>query len=293
MMPAILLKLFYRVPVVLDVQDLWPESVISSGMFKIRGGIWILHQLCKFTYSVSDKIIVLAAGYKALLEQRGVDRNKIQVLYNWCDESSIENLPRDQNIGMKFGLVNKFNVVFAGTMGKVQALDAVLDAADIIKNEMPEVQLVFVGGGVDIPRLTGLASSRGLTNVIFIPRQPSSEISKFLAFADVMIIHLRGDVLGRVGIPQKTQAYLALGKPIIAAVDGEASEIIEAAHAGISCRPEDSGAIASAIRRLFLMPVTERETMGKNGHRYYYENFSFTKGVAEMINIYQTTQKKE
>ncbi len=130
MMPAILLKLFYRVPIVLDVQDLWPESVISSGMFRIPGGIWMLHQLCRFTYAVSDKIIVLSAGYKTLLEQRGVDPNKIQVLYNWCDESSIENLPQDQNIGMKFGLVNKFNVVFAGTMGKVQALDAVLDAAD-------------------------------------------------------------------------------------------------------------------------------------------------------------------
>ena len=130
---------------------------------------------------------------------------------------------------------------------------------------MPDVQLVFVGGGVDIPRLTGLASSRKLTKVIFIPRQSSSEISKILAFADVMIIHLRGDVLGRIGIPQKTQAYLALGKPIIVAVDGEASEIIEAAHAEYFVQAGGFRAIASAIRRLFSKPVTERETMGMNG----------------------------
>ena len=287
MLPAILLKILYRVPIVLDIQDLWPESVISSGMFHVPGGLWMLYLWCRFTYAVSKKIIVLSSGYKALLEKRGVHRDKIEVVYNWCDESSIENLPRNENVGVKFGLQDKFNVVFTGTMGMVQALDAVLDAADIIKTELPGVQLVFVGGGVDLPKLMDSASSRNLTNVVFIPRQPASEISKILAFADVLLIHLRGDLLGRIGIPQKTQAYLASGKPIIAAVDGEAAEIVKAAHAGIACMPENSVAIASAIRQLFSMPVTERETMGKNGQRYYHENFSFKKGVTEMINIYQ------
>jgi colanic acid biosynthesis glycosyl transferase WcaI len=289
MIPAILYRLVFRSPVVLDIQDLWPESVISSGMFHVPGGLWMLERWCKFTYAACDRIMVLSFGYRALLENRGASPNKISVVHNWCDENSIANLVRIGDVGARFGLDGKFNVIFAGTMGKAQALDAVFDAAGLLRNELPTVQFVFVGGGIDAPRLMELTAVRELANVVFIPRQVASEISKILAFADALLIHLRADLLGRTTIPQKTQAYLAAGKPIIMAVDGEAAGLVKEANAGIVCMPENPQSIATAVRELFAMSSAQREAMGKNGQRYYRENMSFEIGLQKVINVY--TQK--
>lgn len=292
MLPAIVMKLFCRVPILLDVQDLWPESVVSSGMLHFPAGEAILHHWCNFTYRMSNQIVVLSSGYKTLLERRGVPADAVKVVYNWCDESSLVDLEKNEVFGTQLGLTGRFNVIFAGTMGKVQALDAVLAAAELVKDELPQVQFVFVGGGVELPRLKVMAERQRLTNVKFIPRQPVSEISRILAFADALLIHLRRDVLGSVGIPQKTQAYLASGKPIIVAVDGEAASIVETAKAGFACEPENPDSIASAIRKLTTMSSESRESLGRNGRRWYVEHFSFQRGIQELALVYSTVSKK-
>jgi glycosyltransferase involved in cell wall biosynthesis len=283
MLPAIVLKCFFRCPIVLDVQDLWPESVVSSGMMHIPGGVFFLHLWCNFTYWVSDRIIALSFGYKRLIMNRGVGERKVRVIYNWCDEASIAIRERDECIGQHHGLLDRFNVMFAGTMGKVQSLKEVLEAAEIINHTHPNIQLVFVGGGIELPHLKEIASHRKLSNVRFIDRQPISEISKIMAYADVMIIHLRRDLLGGIGIPQKTQAYLAAGKPIIVAIDGETAEIVKKARAGITCVPQDSQSIAAAILQMAALPHAELCCLGENGRRFYIEHMSFQNGVKAVL----------
>ena len=120
-------------------------------------------------------------------------------------------------------MAGRFNVVFAGTMGLVQKLDAVLEAAQNMCGDQFRVQFVFVGGGVDKARLEQRASGLQLPNVPFLPRQPMEAIGRILSLADVLLVHLQDDPLFRITIPSKAQAYLAVGRPILMAVAGDAA----------------------------------------------------------------------
>jgi len=283
--PAIVLRLWHRTPFVLDVQDLWPDSVVSSDMLKFPGGVPLLERWCRLSYRFASRVVVLSEGYKAVLEERGCEGGKVDVVRNWCDESQFRRVVRDPAVEERLSLAGHFNVLFAGTMGKVQALDAVIHAAALLKGTHPDVQFVFVGGGVDVDRLKGLAAEKKASNVRFVPRQPASEIGGVLAVADALLIHLKDDGLGRIGIPQKTQAYLAAGKPIVMAMRGEASDLVHRAGAGILCQPENPESIAEAVRRLRAMSLQERAFLGENGRRFYEEELSFRVGVIRMETI--------
>jgi glycosyltransferase involved in cell wall biosynthesis len=287
-LPGVVLAMTTRAKLVLDIQDLWPESVSSSGMLRNRFLLWALTQWSHLSYRLADAIIVLSQGYKNIICQRGAQEDKVHVVYNWSDES-IENcqseppLLFDQLISS-----GKSIIVFAGTMGHAQALDAVISAAEIVQSMNPEIQFVLVGGGVDVDRLKELTARKRLSNVSFVPRVESHRMKSIFSSADALLIHLRKDSLGAVGIPQKTQAYLAAGRPIVMAVDGEAADLVHDAHAGIICSPEDPPGIASAVRALFQLSAGERQAMGINGQRYYREHMSFEIGLNRVRNVYRS-----
>ena len=283
-LPAIVLKLLFGVPYVLDVQDLWPESVIGSGMLRSRYISSILHFWCDLTYRLATKIVVLSPGYKQAIMQRGVPADKIEVVYNWCDDSQGTASAGEDNTD-SFGLNGYFNVIYAGNLGSVQALDSVVRAAELLKDEFPHLRMVFVGDGVDGDRLKKNVDNGKITNVRFIPRQPVERISAILKKSDALLIHLRDDPLSRIGIPQKTQAYLAAGRPIIMAMRGDAANLLKSACAGVTCEQENPESIAAAIRMLVQMSPEERNIMAVNGRRYYLDNLSFSVGSRLMENI--------
>jgi glycosyltransferase involved in cell wall biosynthesis len=287
-MPAIVYRLLCGVPYVLDVQDLWPESVTSSGMLSMPGLTFLLNKWCNLAHRLASKIVVLSPGYKRILAGRSVEASKIEVVYNWCDESKIIT-PAVEKTGDPFGLADRFTIVYAGNLGRVQALDAVLEAASLLREEHPDILFVFVGDGIDTERLTEIAASEGLDNVRFIPRQPVSEIGDILEKAGALLIHLRDDPLCRVGIPQKTQAYLAAGRTIIVAVKGDAADMVVEAKAGISCEPEHPESIAAAVRKLHGLTFEEREQMGRNGLTYYKQHLAFSVGVTKMEAVFKGT----
>lgn len=281
--PAMMLRRRRGTPYVLDIQDLWPESVTSSGMMKVPGGAQLVDKWCRRTYRHASRIVVLSEGYRRVLEERGVPANKIDVVYNWSDERS--TVPSSAAAEDPFGLAGGFNVVFAGNMGKVQALDAVIHAAAQLGSSHPEIRFVFVGGGVEVGRLESLSEELGLTNVRFIPRIPVERMSEVFAHADALLIHLKDDPVGRIGIPQKTQAYLAAGRPIVMAVHGDAAELVRRANAGVLCEPEDSNAIAEAVMKIVGLTTEERQELAANGKRFYDEHLCFQVGVNRMVEV--------
>ena len=283
-LPALLLRLLRGVPFILDVQDLWPESVTSSGMLVMPGLTYILTKWCDLAHRFADKIVVLSPGYKGVLATHGVDISKIAVVYNWCDESQI---PVCKMSGDPFRLAGRFNVIYAGNLGRVQALDAVLDAASLLRDVHPDIMFVFVGDGIDSDRLKDTAASKYLDNVRFISRQPVAEIGAILEKANALLIHLRDDSLCRVGIPQKTQAYLSAGRPIIVAVKGNAADLVVEAQAGISCEPEQPASIAAAVKNLYALSVEERAHMGNNGRAYYDKHLALSVGVTQMESLFK------
>lgn len=285
-LPATVLKWLRRIPFVYNIQDLWPDSLLSTGMFKSKLGMRMLHDWCNFVYRRASKITVIAPGMKKKLIERGVPDNKIEVIYNWCDESLICRDDKDPRLMKELNFEGKFNVVFAGNMGKAQALVAVIKAAQIIQQKSSDIQFVFIGSGVEVDNLKKLAQSLELNNVIFIPRKPVNEIGPILRMADVLFVHLRKDPLFAITIPSKTQAYLAMGRPILIGVDGDAAELVEQAGAGVACEPENPESIAAKIEYLYHLNEDERKIIGLAASDYYDSRLSFKQAVKRYETVF-------
>ncbi|MBM4103887.1 MAG: glycosyltransferase family 4 protein [Planctomycetes bacterium] len=285
--PAIILKWFRHIPFVYNIQDIWPDSLLSTGMFNKGFAYKIIDAWCKFVYARASVVSVIAPGMKKMLVKRGVPQDKIEVLYNWCDEELVCRVDRDENLSRQLGFSGKFNIVFAGNMGKAQALEAVVKAAAIVQPEYPDIQFVFIGSGVEVEKLQSLVKQKQLTNVLFIPRKPVSEIGPILSLADMLLVHLRKDPLFAITIPSKTQAYLASGRPVLMAVEGDAANLINQAQAGISCEPENPNAIAEAIKEAYNMTPLQRQQLGENGRKYYDNQLSFSVAVNNYEQLFE------
>ncbi|HOL32775.1 MAG TPA: glycosyltransferase family 4 protein [Anaerohalosphaeraceae bacterium] len=284
-LPALILKLFKRIPFVIHIQDIWPDSLLSTGMFNSKIGLKLLNGWCNFVYKHAAKIITIAPGMKQRLIERGVPENKIEVVYNWCDQAQICPAEKNQELAKSLGMAGRFNVVFAGNMGKAQALEPVLDAAKIVADRQPQVQFVFIGSGVCVEELKQKAADMGLTNVLFLPRRPVSEIGDILNLSDVLFVHLKKDPLFKITIPSKIQSYLAAGRPILVAVPGDASALVQEAQAGLACEPENPQSIADAVCQFSVMSKSELEAMGHRGKQFYQQYLSFEIAAAKIEHI--------
>ncbi|MDQ8164719.1 MAG: glycosyltransferase family 4 protein [Gemmatimonadota bacterium] len=288
---AALISLVRGVPFVYDIQDMWPDSLGATGMFNSSFGFKVVSWVCKWVYIRSTHITVQSSGVRDRLLARGVDQNKVSVIFNWCDESSIDirnaGIDNPDQEGGAGAPRPTFDVLFAGNIGKAQQMDAVLEAAKIQKSENPAVRLLLLGGGVEVPRLKEVAQAQGIDNVVFLPRVPMSEVGSLLASADVLLVHLKDDPLFRITVPAKTQAYMAAGKPILMAVAGDATALVEESGAGVCAQPANARSIANAIRQLAGMAPDKLRMMGERGREFYWKNMSLDVGARKFLSIFQ------
>ncbi len=286
-LPALAFRLFRGAPFVIDVQDLWPDSVSLSGMLSNTTALKLLGGWCDFVYRQAAHIVVLSPGFKRILIERGVPEKKLSVIYNWCDESAMRPLPRDEELAHRLGMAGRFNFVFAGTMGTVQDLDTILDAARICRDSAPAAQFVFVGGGVEAPRLERKARDMALTNVLFLPKRPIEAMGPIFAIADVLLVHLADHPLFEITIPSKTQAYLAAGRPVLMGVKGDAADLIRNSGAGLACEPGNPSSLAQRVHEFVAMTSEERKAMGERGLEYYYRELSVRAGAAKFEAVFR------
>lgn len=290
---ASIISFFRRIPFVYDVQDLWPDTLAATGMMNHKGILKIVDRLCRFIYSRASRITVLSPGFKEILVQRGISSDKVEVIYNWCDETQLKPTSNNDKNPPSLGLTGRFNVVFAGTMGKAQALDAVIDAAGLLEERCPFIQFVFVGAGIEIDRLQQKKKDMCLKNVLFIPRQPVSMIGQILSAADVLLVHLMDDPLFEITIPSKTQAYMYIGRPILMGVKGDAAHLVEKAGAGIVCEPENQKSIADAVQSLSALSEASLNVMGDNGRNFYMRELAFNLGLEKYERLFYSVSGKE
>lgn len=282
---AALVGLLRRVPVVLDVQDLWPDTLRATGMIGNARVLRTVGAVARAVYKLSTHVVVLSPGFRRLLIERGVPPEKVEVIPNWCDEAALLS-PRGR-LPAGFPDASAFTVVFAGNMGRAQALDAVLDAAALLQQRAPQVRLVFIGGGLDATRLREDAVQRGLTNAVFLPPVPMSEVGHVLAAAGALLVHLRSDPLFEITIPSKTQAYMAVGRPVVMAVPGDAADLVSQSGCGVTVASEDPRALATAVCRLAEMPDNERQAMGLRGQRHYQQHLSMATGTGRFSALFR------
>lgn len=282
---ACIIKAFRRSSVVYDIQDIWPDTLRSTGMIKNESILALTTMVCNFVYKKVNIIVVLSEGFKKLLVERGVPSNKIKVIYNWANEENIHQckLKYPDN----FPNMDRFIILFAGNMGKAQALEAVIDAMHIVKSDFPNVSLVMMGGGVEASFLENYAKQNSIDNVVFLPSVSMSHINTYLQAADVLLVHLRNDPLFRITIPSKTQAYMAAGKPILMAVDGEAAKLVEVAGCGLVAKPEHKIDIARVIKIFANLDQEDLDKFGYNGKKYYGSVLSLEHGVQQFSEIFR------
>lgn len=277
------------VPFIYDVQDIWPESAVLSGILKEGWLVRMISRLERFVYRRADHLLVVTKGARDNLIAKGVDPAKISVMPHWVDERLFEQTDKETSLALRaqYGWNEHFVVLFAGNIGLVQGLETVILAAGQLQAD-GQILLVLVGDGTDKERLQRLATSLGLTDrVQFIERQPMDKIPVFMAAADALLVHLKQSELSHYVIPTKTLAYLAAGKPILMAMDGAAAKLVTAAEAGVIIPSENPGALAAAICTLSATSLAERLAMGLRGRAYLRANLARQKVIDQYEEILQ------
>ncbi len=285
-----LIRWVRHIPLVYDIQDMWPDTLRATGMLSNPRALALVGRVCDWVYKRVDHLVVLSPGFKRLLVQRGVPAKKIDVIYNWADESALKSSL--SAVPAAFPGADRFTVVFAGNMGKAQALDAVLDAAAILQARGSPASLVMLGGGVEVSRLKTRALEMKLGNVVFLAPVAISEVGTVLAAADVLLVHLRKDPLFEITIPSKTQAYMAVGRPLLMAVNGDAADLVRQANCGLTAESENTQALADAVDALAAMPADELKTMGESASRFYRENLGLQVGAAKFASLFDRLSRK-
>lgn len=287
---AAIAKIFRGTPTIVDIQDMWPDTLKATGMIGNPRILGVIGKACDWLYRRVDHIVVLSPGFRALLTARGVCEDKVSVIYNWADEQAL--VGGDLPVPAALADGGRFRVMFAGNMGRAQALANVLDAAESVADRAPQVEICLIGGGLDVAALQDEARARGLSNVRFLPPVPMREVGAYIAAADCLLVHLRDDPLFAITIPSKTQAYLAAGKPIIMAVRGDAANLIRQAGCGPVVAPEDSASLADAIVDIAQRPRDELVAMGRAARRYYADRLSLEKGVDAFAEIFRRNMRR-
>ncbi|MCI0668149.1 MAG: glycosyltransferase family 4 protein [Methylococcaceae bacterium] len=289
--PALVLRWIKKAPLLFWVQDLWPESLSATGAIQSGFLLAKVGWLVRFVYRRCDRILVQSPGFAGPATKQGANPEHIIYFPNWAEElyqaAGKSELP--DPLARKF---NGFSIVFAGNLGEAQSLDTIIQAAVRLKPS-PEIQWIILGDGRHKAWLEEQIARLDLQSCVHLAgRYPAEVMPSCFARADLLLVTLKRDPVFALTIPSKVQAYLACGRPIAAALDGEGAKVIRESGAGLVADAEDSAALADAVMRLYRMNEEERKAMGANGRCYYNAHFKRDKLLGQLEKImFQTLQE--
>ena len=271
-----------RAPLVFEVRDLWPAVFAASGVMEEGFAYRMLERLEKFFYRAARRIVVVTNGFRADLVARGVPPEKIAVVLNGADP--VLYSPRaGGEMRRELSGGAEFLVSYVGTHGLLQGLEQVLDAAEALKDD-PRFAFAFVGEGARKAFLVEEARRRGLGNVRFHAAVEKDRVPDVYAASDACVVCLRPLPIFDKFIPSKVFETLAAARPIVAALSGEAADIVRRAGGSVA-KPGDGASIAAALRDLAALPEAERAAIGEKGRRFIEENYDRKKIALEYLRV--------
>ncbi|NJN19970.1 MAG: glycosyltransferase family 4 protein [Leptolyngbya sp. RL_3_1] len=277
--PVALLKLLYRCPTVLNLQDILPEAAVQTGLITNPVAIRVFEALEAFCYGSASHISVIAEGFRQNLLGKKVKNQKISIISNWVDVNFIRPLPKyDNAFRQRHGLGEKFVVLYSGNIARTQGISTIIRAAYKLKS-VPEIAFVIVGEQSQLADLEKLRQEMDANNVLLLPFAPRAELPEMLAAADVGLIMQKRNVVG-FNMPSKTQVLLASGRAIIASVpaEGTAAQAVRASGGGVVVEPERPVALADAIFDLYNHPE-KVQMLGQQGRQHALEHYSFEQAL--------------
>lgn len=292
-LPAVLLAWLKRAPLVVWVQDLWPESLMATGFVKNRWMIKVVEALVRYVYHRADSILIQSEAFRGPVTRLTGNQEKVRYYPNTA-QSSQDETEKMVESELVSRLRKCFAVVFAGNLGAAQSLETILFAAKCLKAQ-PEIQFFIVGSGSRGAWFAQEVDRRKLANVVLTGRLPHAEMPAVFAAASALLVTLADSPALALTIPSKLQAYLAAGRPVIASLNGEGERLVRCAETGFTCPAGDAEALAAAVLKLYGLPSSERDRMGSNGRRYFEEHFEPSNRLEELIELFQglSQQRKE
>ena len=247
---AYITGLLKRSPWVFELRDIWPASIRAVGSMQEGFLYRQLEKLELFLYRKANHIVALTQAFKRELIARGVDPNKISVITNGVNLNLFSPQKKDLRLVSRLGLEGKFVAGYIGTVGMAHGLETLIEAAAVIQNHPhgQDIRILILGDGARKKALQQLAIQKKLENLLFIDTVEKKEVPTYWALLDVAIIHLKEDPLFEKVIPSKLFEAMAMGVPILHAVRGESTNIVNEFRVGKIIEPDDSNALASEIQ---------------------------------------------
>jgi glycosyltransferase involved in cell wall biosynthesis len=271
-LPALLLKKLKGARLFFWVQDLWPETLAAVGAIRSPRLLGMVDRLVRFIYKGCDLVLIQSRTFAAYIREQGVPEERIRYFPNSA-EGFYRPLTADGDAVAGCRLPAGFRVMFAGNIGEAQDFHTILAAAGILREE-PRIQWLIIGDGRKKAWVEAEIERRGLAGVVhLLGRHPPEIMPEFFARADVLLVTLKKNPVFALTIPSKIQSYLAVARPVVAALDGEGGRIIEESGAGFWCPAERPELLAEKILTLFRLAPEERLAMGRKGRCYFEENF--------------------
>lgn len=290
---AALVKKFRHIPLIYNLQDIFPDSLVGTGLAKKDGLLWKIGRVIEnFTYRNADKIIVISQDFKRNIMAKGVPEDKIEVIYNWVDEQAVVHIPRNENkLFEKYNLdPNKFYITYCGNIGLTQNMDLLLDVAKELSNE-ENIHFVLVGEGADKTRVANRVENENIKNISFLPFQPYEDISHVFSLGDAGLIISKPGV-GENSVPSKTWSIMSAECPVIANFDeNEIKSILNDNNCGIFTKAGDKEAFKNAILELYN-DKEKAVQLGKNGRKFIMENLTREIGTSKYVKVVKEVAKK-
>lgn len=280
--PAIYLKWRLKKHMAVWVQDLWPESLSATGFIRNSFLLRLVGAMVRGIYAHADTLLVQSRAFHKPVA-RYARADKI-IYYPNCYPDSRDESPMLLDRELLAMLDTAFCVIFAGNLGLAQSVETIVQAAERLKH-LPNCKLVLVGSGSMLAWLQQQKTDKNLDNLVLAGRFPTSQMPHIFSRAAGLLVTLKQEQIFTYTVPSKVQAYLAAGKPIIAALDGEGARIVEEAGAGMTCAAEDADGLAQAIKTLYKMPLERREKLGRSGREYFLNYFEIEKQSRQLVEI--------
>lgn len=284
---ATLIKKCTRCPFVYNLQDIFPDSLVGTGLAKKGGLLWKIGRVIEdFTYKHADKIIVISEDFKKNIMAKGVPEEKIVVVYNWVDQNAVVDVPREKNkLFDKYHLDRgKFYIEYSGNIGLTQNMDMLLEVMKELKVSHPQIGLVLVGEGAYKKQVEEIVARDGLTNVTMLPFQPYEDISYVFSLGDAGLVISKPGV-GANSVPSKTWSIMSASRPVLANFDeNELKDILAGNACGIFTKAGDKEAFKQSIISLYENRELCRR-YGRNGRQFVMDNLTREVGTQKYVEV--------
>lgn len=282
-----LIKWFRKKTIVYNAQDIFPDSLVGTGLTKKGSLIWKIGRFVeKITYKYADKIIVISEDFKRNIMAKGVPEDKIVVVYNWVDQNAVVDIPRDKNeLFDKYNIDReKFYIEYSGNIGLTQNMDMLLEVMKELKVSHPDIGLVLVGDGAYKAQVEDIVKRDELTNVTMIPFQPYEDISLVFSLGDAGLVISKPGV-GANSVPSKTWSIMSASRPVLANFDeNELKDILAGNECGLFTKAGDKKAFKQSVIKLY----ENRELCkryGANGRKFVMENLTREVGTQKYVEV--------